>query len=304
MTFAHPWVLLLLLAPLLLLAWTWRRRTGAVVAPFDGSRARGSRWLGVVVDAAETLPVLLLAAAIVMLAGPQRLSEPQTRRVLTNIEFCVDISGSMTSKFGDGTRYDGAMKAIEGFLDKRKGDAFGLTFFGNNVLHWVPLTSDTSAIRCAPPFMRPGHVPPWFGGTMIGKAMLACRDVLRQREEGDRMLILVSDGDSADLGGGNDMEIGETLRKDGIVVYCIHCAEYETPDPVVNIAAVTGGAAFQADDPDALGTVFARIDGMQQTKLEKVSAETLDDFEPWCLIGLSLLALASMTAFGLRYTPW
>jgi Ca-activated chloride channel family protein len=303
-TFAHPWLLLLLLAPLWLLAWTWRRRTGAVVAPFDGSRARGSRWLGAVVDTAESLPVLLLAAAIVLLAGPQKLSEPKTRRVLTNIEFCVDISGSMTAKFGDGSRYDGAMKAIEGFLDKRKGDAFGLTFFGNNVLHWVPLTSDTSAVRCAPPFMRPENVPPWFGGTEIGKALMACREVLRQRDEGDRMLILVSDGDSSDLYGGNDMEIADTLRKDGIVVYCIHVAEYETPDPVVNIAAVTGGAAFQADDPAALSTVFARIDGMQQTKLEKVSAETLDDFEPWCLLGLSLLALASMTAFGLRYTPW
>ena len=51
------------------------------------------------------------------------------------------------------------MKAIDEFLKIRKGDAFGLTFFGNNVLHWVPLTSDPSAIRCAPPFMKPENVP-------------------------------------------------------------------------------------------------------------------------------------------------
>ncbi len=304
MTFGHPFVLLWLLVPLLLTAWVWRRRSGAVVAPFDHSAARGNRWLRALVDLAETLPALLLAVAIVLLAGPQRLSEPKTRRVLTNIEFCVDISGSMTSSFGGGTRYDGAMKAIEGFLDFRAGDAFGLTFFGNNVLHWVPLTTDTSAIRCAPPFMRPEVAPPWFGGTMIGKALLACRDVLRQREEGDRMLILVSDGESFDLDGGNDMEIAQTLRQDGIAVYCIHVAEGEIPDQVVNIAAVTGGEAFQADDPLTLATVFARIDAMQQTKLEKVSAETLDDFEPWCLAGLSVLSLALLAAFGLRYTPW
>jgi Ca-activated chloride channel family protein len=240
----------------------------------------------------------------VLLAGPQRLSEPRSRRVLTNIEFCVDISGSMTTPFGAGTRYDGAMAAINGFLDQRRGDAFGLTFFGNNVLHWVPLTSDTSAIRCAPPFMRPGRVPSWFGGTEIGKALLACREVLTQREEGDRMLILVTDGESADLDGGNDIDIGERLRRDNIVVYCIHVAEGETPDQVVNIAALTGGAAFQADDPDALATVFHRIDAMQQTKIEKVAAETLDDFAPWCTAGLSLLLLGSLCAFGLRYTPW
>lgn len=304
MTFGHPFVLLWLLVPLLLTAWVWRRRSGAVVAPFDHSVARGKRWLRALVDLAETLPALLLAVAIVLLAGPQRLSEPKTRRVLTNIEFCVDISGSMTASFGGGTRYDGAMQAIEGFLDFRAGDAFGLTFFGNNVLHWVPLTTDTSAIRCAPPFMRPEVAPPWFGGTMIGKALLACRDVLRQREEGDRMLILVSDGESFDLDGGNDMEIAQTLRQDGIAVYCIHVAEGEIPGQVVNIAAVTGGEAFQADDPLTLATVFARIDAMQQTKLEKVSAETLDDFEPWCLAGLSVLSLAVLAAFGLRYTPW
>ncbi len=304
MTFGQPWVLIALAVPLLLVAWVWRRHSGAVVAPFDGSRVRSNRWLRVVVDGAESLPALVLAVAIVLLAGPQRLSEPKSRRVLTNIEFCVDISGSMTAGFGSGTRYDGAMKAIEGFLDFRKGDAFGLTFFGNNVLHWVPLTSDTSAIRCAPPFMRPEVVPPWFGGTEIGKALMACREVLRQRDEGDRMLILVSDGESSDLSGGNDMEIADTLRRDGIVVYCIHVAEDETPAEVINIAAVTGGQSFQADDPEALATVFRRIDQMQQTRIEKVSAETLDDFEPWCLGGLALLGVTLLSAFGLRYTPW
>ena len=67
------------------------------------------------------------------------------------------------------------MAAINDFLDYREGDAFGLTFFGNSVLHWVPLTSDVSAFRCAPPFMRPDQIPSWFGGTEIGKALLACR---------------------------------------------------------------------------------------------------------------------------------
>ena len=66
------------------------------------------------------------------------------------------------------------MDAINEFLDYREGDAFGLTFFGNNVLHWVPLTTDASAVSCAPPFMRPEVAPPWFGGTEIGKALLAC----------------------------------------------------------------------------------------------------------------------------------
>ena len=304
MTFGQPLVLLLLVVPLWLAYWVWRRQSGAVVVPFDRSIAKGSRALRVLTDCAESLPSLLLAVAIVLLAEPQRLSEPRTRRAMTNIEFCVDISGSMTQQFGEGTRYDGAMKAIDGFLDVRKGDAFGLTFFGNNVLHWVPLTNDVTAIRCSPPFMRPEVVPGWFGGTMIGKALMACRDVLRQREQGDRMLILVSDGESGDFGNGYENEVADALRRDEIVLYCIHTAEFQTPDDIVNIAAATGGAAFQADDPSALQEVFARIDAMQETKVEKIAAETLDDFAVWSWAGLSLCLCALLCGLGLRYTPW
>jgi Ca-activated chloride channel family protein len=304
MTFAHPWLLLLLVVPLFTAIWIWRRRSGALVLPFDHSGARPKRFLRVLVDAAETLPALGLAVTVVLLANPQRLAEPKTRRVLTNIEFCVDISGSMTSPFGEGSRYDAAMHAIEEFLDYRQGDAFGLTFFGNNVLHWVPLTSDTSAIRCAPPFMRPENAPPWFGGTMIGKALYACRDVLTEREEGDRMIILVSDGQSADLDGGAADEVAQKLRADNIAVYHIHAAEGQVPDEVVDIAAITGGEAFAAGDPGALKTVFQRIDQMRETRLEKIAAETLDDYVPWCWAGLAVLAAWLLCAFGLRYTPW
>jgi Ca-activated chloride channel family protein len=171
-------------------------------------------------------------------------------------------------------------------------------------MHWVPLTSDVTAIRCEPPFMRPEVVPPWFGGTMIGKALMACRDVLRQREQGDRMLVLVSDGESGDFGNGYETEVADALRRDNITLYCIHTAEFQTPDDIVNIAAATGGAAFQADDPAALEEVFQRIDAMQVTKIEKIAAETLDDFAMWSWIGMSLSALALLCGLGLRYTPW
>ena len=40
--------------------------------------------------------------------------------------------------------------------------------------HWVPLTVYPSAFRCSPPFMGPRARIPGFGGTEIGKALLAC----------------------------------------------------------------------------------------------------------------------------------
>jgi Ca-activated chloride channel family protein len=210
----------------------------------------------------------------------------------------------MTAAFGDGNRYDASMKAINQFLDFRQGDAFGLTFFGNNYLHWVPLTTDTTAFRCATPFMRPESVPPWFGGTEIGKALMACYKVLTAREEGDRMIVLVSDGYSSDLSDGSDMEIAQKMRGANIKVFAIHIADTTIPDSIVNITAATGGEVFDPADTESLAAVFQQIDALQQTKLEKVQTETMDDFWGYCVVGLSCLGLAVSSLFGVRYTPW
>ncbi len=306
MSFTHPWLLLLLVIPLALLVWTWRRGGKRVVLPFDhGVQTQGRRY-GLPINLAQSLPALLLGVVVLVLAGPQQLSAPKTKRVLTNIELCVDVSASMRASFGEGTRYDGSMEAINRFVDYREGDAFGLTFFGNEVLHWVPLTTDVSAIRCSPPFMDPKNRgrPYWLGGTSIGKALRSCREVLTEREEGDRMIVLISDGYSSDLYGGNDVKIAQELSKDNIVVYAIHIASSGVPDAVVNITGMTGGEVFEPEDPNALDTVFQRIDEMQETRLERTAAETMDNFFPYSLAGLIVLGMSSLAMFGLRYTPW
>lgn len=304
MNFGHPWVLFLLVAPMALLVWTWRRREAQVVMPIDHGANRSSRWLYGLLGVLECVPALVLAAVIFLLSGPERLGEPVSKRALTNIEFCVDISGSMTARLGDGTRYDVSMEAINDFLDFRQGDAFGLTFFGSSVLHWVPLTNDVSAIRCSPPFMRPEVAPPWFGGTQIAKAVMACQEVLNSREEGDKMIVLVSDGFSSDLDNGADAELAKSLKEDGIVVYAVHVADTDLPGEIVNLTALTGGQAFPAGDPGGVKEVFAQIDKMQQTRIEKTAAERQDFFFPYAVAGLSLMGVSSLSLWGLRYTPW
>ncbi|MBI5431683.1 MAG: VWA domain-containing protein [Planctomycetes bacterium] len=302
--FRHAWVLAFLVLPAALALWTWMRAGSGIALPFDHARGGSGRWLRVTLQSAETLPALVLALAIVLAAGPQAWDVPKSKRVLTNIEFCVDVSGSMTAKFGDGDRYAGAMSAITQFVEQRQGDAYGLTFFGNNVLHWVPLTTDISAIQHAPPFMHPRNLPGWFQGTMIGKALRACRKVLVERDEGDRMIILVSDGESFDLEDGADEEIAKELRADGIVVYMVHIGDGDIPATVVRIAALSGGEAFKPEDKDGLAHVFARIDSMQKTRMEKTRSEATDDFVPWSFAGLVLLGALLLCSFGLRATPW
>lgn len=176
--FTHPWVLWFLMIPVLLVFWIWNRSSRGVPIPIDHSSHSRGIVTKTLISSAESLVPILLVIVIWILSGPMELGKPMSQRALTNIQFCVDISGSMRGSFGEGTRYDASMSAINEFLDFREGDAFGITFFGNSVLHWCPLTSDTSAIRCSPPFMRPEVVPRWFNGTAIAKALLECRQLL------------------------------------------------------------------------------------------------------------------------------
>ncbi len=305
MSFGHPWVLLLLIVPVAALYRQIRGKDRRPLAlPVDFSSVRSSRWMAATIGFAELLPTLVAAVVVVLLAGPERLGQPISKRVMTNIELCVDVSGSMTAPFGEGTRYDGSMAAINDFVDYRKGDAFGMTFFGNNVLHWVPLTNDISAIKCSPPFMKPNRLPPWMGGTEIGKAVTACQKVLVERQGGDRIIILVTDGLSSDLMNGGDVELARKLAADNITLYAIHVAEGDVPDVVVNLSHLTGGEVFEAGDPEGLKEIFRKIDVMQQTKMERSAPERQDDFAPVCLTALSLLAMSVFSSFGLRYTPW
>lgn len=305
MSFGHPWVLLLLVIPMAALYRQVRGKDRRPLAlPVDFSTVRSSRWMAATIGFAELLPTMVAAVVIVLLAGPERLGQPVSKRVMTNIELCVDVSGSMTAPFGEGTRYDGSMAAINDFVDYRKGDAFGMTFFGNNVLHWVPLTNDISAIKCSPPFMQPSRLPPWMGGTEIGKAVTACQKILTERQGGDRIIILVTDGISSDLMNGGDVELAKKLAADNITLYSIHVAEGDVPDMIVNLSHLTGGEVFEAGDPEGLREIFKKIDVMQQTRMERSSPERQDDFAPVCLTALGLLAMSVLSSFGLRYTPW
>ncbi len=299
-----PLIVLLVLVPLALVIWKWMRSGRTVVVPFDhGAQGRGS-WLKGVLNLADSIPALVLLMVVLILSGPTRLLEPKTQRSLTNIEFCIDISGSMMARFGEGNRYDASMAAINDFVKARSGDAFGLTFFGNSVMHWTPITTDPSAILCATPYMRPESAPRGFGGTEIGRALLACQSRLRDLEKGDKVILLVSDGQSADLNGGRDQQVAAELKQNGIIVYAIHIGGGNVPDQIINITSITGGEAFAPEDVTTMSKVFGKIDTMQQAEMERMVAESVDFYEPFLLVTLSLLAVGLVCSFGLRYTPW
>jgi len=286
--------------PLLILFYIWSTKGHPVKLPADNIEGRSNRWLWFITNFAAMAPALLLVVITCILAGPKIQGEPEDEKIINNIQFCLDASGSMNAGLGNGTRYDAAMAAINKFTAYRKGDSFGLTVFGTNFINWVPVTKDSSAIALATPFLSPNNMAKWFGGTMIGKALKGCREELIKKEEGDRLVILVSDGQSGDDVAGAANE----LKRSNIVVYSIFIGNTAPPAQMYTISSITGGKVYSASNPKSLDETFKHIDRMEKSKFKKKAPKKEDYYEPFTIAGLSILGFYLLTLFGLRYTPW
>lgn len=312
MTFAYPKLIVLLVIPVALLFWEWVRQGRPLVIPFDDVRQRRGWLVGLPVLLANSLPAVLLALAIVFLARPLTYAPPATKRELTNIQIVLDSSTSMVfNTYGpqEGskpyTRFHGAMDAVEKFLTMREGDAFGLTIFSRQFLHWVPLTQDTKAIRMAGKIIWPEMFPDEiWGHTFIAKALNGAIAPLSQHAEGDRMIILITDGEGEDIGGGREQEVIAKLKRNRIVVFTVAMNDEGFTPGLENIANETGGQAFKALTPQALKAVFDRIDQMKKVEVRETKPEVIDHFEPFLVPGLILLAAQVLVLFGVRFTPW
>ena len=321
MTFLYPSLLSLLAVPVALAFWEWVRRGHPILLPFDHGTQRRGRLLRFLVLSANCLPAGLLAMAILFAAHPMTFTPPEVERKLTNVQFVLDTSGSMGGEHGSQAhgrhrRFDSAMEAIDQFIGYRKGDAFGLTIFARHFIHWLPLTLDTQSIALSKPFIEPhnpkldppggrrGFPEELWGNTFIGKALLGAADLISQRPTGDRMIILLTDGESSDILPPRDSEIIFRMQAEDITVFAVLLTNAPIQPQLAEIARVTDGEAFNAVTAEALTAVFKRIDEMKKVVVVEKRPRLIDFYEPFIIPALSVLVASVLALFGLRFTPW
>lgn len=322
MIFQHPHLLSLLALPVILAFWEWVRKGQPIALPFDHGRQGKGRILQVLVLTANCLPAALLAVAIIFLAHPMTYTPPEVERKLNNVQFVLDTSGSMAEAHGSQAngrhrRFDSAMAAIEQFITYRQGDAFGLTIFSRHFIHWLPLTLDTQSIPLSKRFIEPNNPkldPPsmgrhglpdeLWGQTYIGKALHGAADLLSQRPTGDRMIILMTDGESSDINPPLDDAVIDHLRAEHITVFSILLTDDPIQPPLIKITHATGGEVFNAVTPAALAAVFKSIDEMKKVVVLEKRPQVIDFYDPFLWPALGLLAASVLALFGLRFTPW
>jgi len=315
--FAHPWLLLLLLAlPLLALLQGARGAAPAVVfsslAPLEGlGRPRRAR-------AGRLRPSLLLLAIVPLIVA---LARPQQGRTLSHVEasgidimLALDVSKSMLAEdFTIGrsraNRLEAVKQVTQKFIEGRPNDRIGITAFAGRPYLVSPLTLDHDWLLQNLERIRIGLVE---DGTAIGSAIASASNRLKDREAKSKIVVLLTDGDS-NAGKITPETAAEAAKALSIKVYTI-CAGtggivpmpieqfgrkvYRNVQMTVNeeslkqIAKATDAQFFRATDTKSLTQIFEAIDKLEKSTVTLSEYKEVRELFPWFLgAGAALLGL-------------
>ena len=291
LSFAWPWLLLALPLPLLL-RWVLppvAARRAALQVPYGEPLQRLAAGPAPGRSAGIGLwPWLAWLLLCVAAARPQELGEiqqpPQAGR---DLMIAIDLSGSMEERdmVLDGRRTDRltvAKAVIADFLERRSGDRVGLIVFGSRAYALTPLTRDLATVAeqlQASVVGLPGRA------TAIGDAIALATKRLQERPDGQRVLILLTDGVNTE-GSLDPLRAAELARAVGVRVHTIAFGGAEgtpqtflgvtvTPtrmafdeDTLRKVAEQTGGRSFVARDTDQLAGIYAEIERLEPLKFD------------------------------------
>lgn len=283
-TLAWPWMLAALPLPVLMHWWPQRNASAAALrVPYAAAQlqALGSAVGGRALGVGRLLLWLAWGCLCVAAARPQQLGEavtpPQQGRQMM---LAVDVSGSMQETdmmLGQQVveRLTAAKAVLADFLDRRVGDRVGLLIFGERAYTLTPLTSDLASVR-----QQLGDSVVGLAGreTAIGDAIALAVKRLREQPQGQRVLILLTDGVS-NAGVLEPLRAAELAKAEGVRVYTVAFGGDGSfrlfgmqvaagDDPVdeatlQKIATLTGGRAFRARNTDELAGIYAELQRLE-----------------------------------------
>jgi Ca-activated chloride channel family protein len=325
LTFAQPWMLLLLLA-IPLLAY-WRGKSGPAAAlTFSStatlralgksSAARAGRFL-------RAMLLVSLALLVIAMARPQ-LGKSLTQVEASGIDIMVvlDVSGSMLTKdFTIGgqsaTRIDAIRQVTEKFIEGRPNDRIGIIAFAGRPYVVSPMTLDHDWLLKNLERIKIGLVE---DGTAIGSGMAAAANRLNDKRSKSRVIVLLTDGEN-NTGKIPPNTAAEAVKALKIRFYAIGAGiNGIAPTPVFNpqngkpltdmmgnvvyqnqrvhfneaglkeVAKIADGQFYRATDTKSLEQIFADIDKLEKTTVAVKKYQQYRDLFPTCIMaGLGLL---------------
>jgi len=309
-----PWAFVVLPLPLIVrLLWSPMERTQAaltvpLLASFKSEETSPGGFGGSHVAWRVLLLVLAWLALVTATARPQWTGQPVTLPTSgRDLMLAVDISGSMGTedlqlKGQIVNRLTVVKNVVSQFVVARKGDRVGLILFGTNAYMQAPLTFDLATVNR---LLIEAPVGIAGGKTAIGDAIGLAVKRLRQRPDGDRVLILLTDG-ANNVGEVAPVKAAELATQEDIRIYTIGVGADEMRLPsifgvfgsrVVNpsaeldedtltaIAEATGGRYFRAQNTAKLVEIYEIIDAMEPIEQDAETYRPTAALYHWPLAG-------------------
>lgn len=321
--FASPWWLAGLLLLPLLAAWYLlivpRRRPALYYPRVDLLRrlpvspVQRFHWLP------QALRVAVVALLLLAMARPQtgrRISTVLTEGI--DIVITLDVSHSMLAEdFKPRNRLHVAKQTIAKFIEGRRNDRIGLVVFAGRAYTQCPLTTDYGVLATLLDEIQVGMLE---DPTAIGTAIATSTARLKNTDSASKIVVLVTDGRN-NAGNIDPQTAADLAAAVGVKVYTIGVGregEVDYPDPrsftgytkiksdideetLKAIAETTGGAFFRAHDPDALESIFSRIDQLERTKRETRDYTRYRELFPLPAILALLLLLVERVLVATRF---
>jgi len=321
--FAWPWAWALLPLPLLVrlllparrssspaLRVPWGRRLDGVGGGAGSGASFG--WL---------LPLLAWVLLCAAAARPQQLGQAQAPpREARQMMLAVDLSGSMSEtdmELGGQVvdRLTAAKAVIADFLERRAGDRVGLLVFGQRAYMLTPLTLDRDSVRLQ---LRDSVAGLAGRETALGDAIGLAVKRLREQPEGQRVLILLTDGVNT-AGVLDPRKAAELAQAEGVRVHTIafggggasfslfgipvpmQGGEEVDEDTLRQVAEMTGGRFFRARDTSQLAGIYAELDRIEAVTVAAAPVRPRIERYPWPLA--ASLALAALALALSRFSP-
>lgn len=314
MIFLHPEYLWLLLLLIPLIVWYIVRLSKMQVSfklastnAFKGLRPSLKVYM-------RHLPFLLrvisIALIIVVIARPQSVNSwEETESQGIDIVLALDVSGSMLSQDLQPDRLQAAKKVAAEFVTDRKNDNIGLVVFAGESFTQCPLTTDHSVLLNLLNEIEFGLIE---DGTAIGLGLATSVNRLKESESESRVVILLTDGTN-NRGQIAPLTAADMARSYGIRVYTVGVGTTGmAPTPVqtpfgvrmqnlpveidektlTEIAAMTGGQYFRAQDTEGLRQVYEEIDEMEKYLISVQNVTQRQEmFLPFALVAMALILI-------------
>ena len=330
--FAYPWMLLLLLPALVLAAYYlfFKPQPGVVVpstAEDPAAGHRNFRWC--TAPFAGILTALALILLAVALARPRLGDE---RLILRNkgidMIMVLDLSGSMAAidipsninseqalerALKSGTlknRLDTAKSELTRFISGRPNDRIGLIGFADFGYNLSPPTLDHDWLIAALAPLKPGLIG---DGTGIASPVASAIRRLDKSAAPRRVMVLFTDGKNNVAHRLSPLAVAELAKEKNITIYTVgiggnnayvlqegffgsryvrYPGEFDEK-LLQDMAAVTNGKYFRAEDENAMNEVMNEINQLEKTNFEQPRYIEYREIAPWlCAAAVLLLLLA------------